>query len=153
MATDSNAVKPNRPSALDETLKIFSEKWTYAVLQELFFGVRRFDDFQRNLDISRSVLTTRLNHLVKYEVIRKVAYQDRPKRYEYKLTESGRAMYGSFVLLKQWGERWLNTGSAGELALVHASCSKKLEAELVCVHCGKPVSAHNTYPEAIHGTP
>lgn len=149
MASVSTAKKTRRPSALDETLKIFSEKWTFAVLQELFFGVRRFDEFQRNLEISRSVLTTRLNHLVKYEVICKVAYQDRPKRYEYKLTESGREMYGSFVLLKQWGERWLTSGAAGDLTLVHANCSRQLEAELVCIHCRKPVSAHNTYPAPV----
>src|SRR4051812_3703933 len=44
-----------------QTLEIVGEWWTLLLVRDAFFGVRRFEDFQRRLGISRSVLTNRLN--------------------------------------------------------------------------------------------
>lgn len=130
-----------RPAAVKQTLEIFSDPWAFAVLEELFFGVRRFDDFQKNLKISRSVLTRRLKHLAKQQVIERRRYQTRPDRFEYRLTDRGRDMYPIFVSLKQWGEKWLDGGSTDKLRLVHKPCNKDLDVETVCAHCQKAVNA------------
>eukprot|EP00456_Euglypha_rotunda_P025944 TRINITY_DN20917_c0_g1_i1.p2 TRINITY_DN20917_c0_g1~~TRINITY_DN20917_c0_g1_i1.p2 ORF type:complete len:130 (+),score=32.85 TRINITY_DN20917_c0_g1_i1:96-485(+) len=98
----------HRPVAIARVLDIFSDAWSFAVLQEAFFGVRRFDDFQQNLSISRSVLTQRLKHLVNQKILERRRYSTRPARYEYRLTERGRDMYPIFVAFRQWGERWLD---------------------------------------------
>lgn len=130
-----------RPVAVKRTLDIFSDQWSFSVLQELFFGVRRFDDFQRNLNISRSVLTRRLRHLEEQKIIQRSLYRERPNRYEYRLTERGRDMYPIFVAIRQWGERWLEDAQTPELQLVHNSCGKTLGFQLRCGNCNESVSA------------
>lgn len=57
------------------------------VVRDLMFGVSRFDDIQRRLGVARNVLTQRLEHLAHHEVIERVPYQQRPVRYDYRLTE------------------------------------------------------------------
>ncbi len=46
------------------TLSALGDTWSIMVLRELFFGVHRFNDLQRELEVSRSVLSDRLARLV-----------------------------------------------------------------------------------------
>ncbi|WP_272995906.1 helix-turn-helix domain-containing protein [Paraglaciecola agarilytica] len=130
-----------RPVAVKRTLEIFSDPWSFAVLQELFFRVRRFDDFQQNLNISRSVLTRRLRHLEEQQIITRKLYSNHAQRFEYVLTERGRDMYTIFVALRQWGERWLDDAQTEDLHLIHASCGQELDLQLVCGNCQHEVHA------------
>lgn len=140
-----------RPEAVERALEIFNDSWAFAVLQELFFGVRRFDDIQRNLQISRSVLTRRLKHLEDQQIIFKQLYNTRPDRYEYRLTDRGIDMYPIFVLLRQWGEKWLPNVAESDVKLTHKTCKKALTMVLSCEHCGDPVSARDVgYKVARH---
>ncbi len=138
MTADTPPSLPNRPAAVRKALDIFSDAWTFAVLQEMFLGVRRFDAFQKNLQISRSVLTRRLRHLVDEEVIRREVYQSRPTRYEYRLTERGMDMYAIFVALQRWGEQWLDA-RGDSFRLIHTPCDHELNPVVVCDHCRKPI--------------
>lgn len=132
-----------RPVAVGRVLEIFNDSWSFSVLQELFFGVRRFDDFQRNLNISRSVLTRRLRHLEEQQIISRKLYMSSPKRYEYKLTERGLDMYPIFVLLRQWGEKWLPDARVSGVHLRHRSCGQPLEMGLNCKACGGEIHARD----------
>lgn len=132
-----------RPEAVERALAIFSDSWAFAVLQELFFEVRRFDELQRNLNISRSVLARRLKHLEDQQIIRRKLYSTRPDRYEYRLTERGIDMYPIFVLLRQWGEKWLEQTAPPNFRLTHKSCHQELVMVLSCQHCGEAVTARD----------
>lgn len=136
------AAPVQRPAAVRNALEIFRDPWSFAVLQEAFFGVHRFDDFQRNLGISRSVLANRLQHLVGHEVLQRRPYQQRPERFEYRLSQRGREMYPIFVSLQQWGERWLG-GQDAAVRLVHRPCGHETHPQLVCDHCALPVRAED----------
>ena len=138
---DRAASATQRPAAVQRALKIFSDPWSFAVLQEAFFGVHRFEDFQRNLAISRSVLAKRLAHLVENEILERIRYQQRPDRFEYRLTDRGREMYPIFVSLREWGERWLGDLGGPDLRLVHAACGSETHPHLVCDHCGEQIRA------------
>lgn len=133
----------HRPAAVARALEIFSDSWSFAVLQELFYGVRRFDDFQKNLCISRSVLSRRLRHLVAQGIISRTVYQQRPERSEYRLTPSGRDMYAIFILLRDWGERWIDGAGEGDPVLIHLPCEQELAPVLICSHCQRPIDAHD----------
>src|SRR3954452_5249802 len=106
-----------RPAAVARALEVFRDPWSLRVLQEAFFGVHRFEDFQRNLAISRSVLAKRLAHLVGHGVLERVRSQQRPDRFEYRLTDRGREMYPIFVSLRGWAERWLDDIGGPDLRL------------------------------------
>lgn len=50
-------------------------------------GIRRFDDFQRSLGLTRHVLSERLKRLVEHGILTKVPYVERQERFEYQLTD------------------------------------------------------------------
>jgi DNA-binding HxlR family transcriptional regulator len=130
-----------RVDSVARTLEIFHDPWTFVVLREAFFGVRRFDDFQRNLDISRNILTKRLKHLVGHGILERILYQQRPNRYEYRLSERGYDMYPIFAALMRWGDRWLAGVDGAPLLLVHERCGKRTTPTVVCDHCHAPLVA------------
>src|SRR5262245_8014701 len=61
-------------------LEVVGERWTLLILRDAFLGVRRFDDFQADLGMSRTVLAGRLDALVDAGLLRREAYQRRPVR-------------------------------------------------------------------------
>ena len=70
-------------------LEVLGDRWTLLVIRDAFLGVRRFDDFQRELGIARNVLADRLARLVDEGVLERRRYQERPERHEYRLTAKG----------------------------------------------------------------
>ena len=86
-----------------KTLELVGERWTVLILREIFFGRRRFDEMAANLGIARNVLTQRLQRLQEEDVLTKVAYQQRPERFEYHLTDSGRDLLPVLDALIDWG--------------------------------------------------
>ncbi|HSY40206.1 MAG TPA: helix-turn-helix domain-containing protein, partial [Polyangia bacterium] len=75
--------------SIARTLELVGERWTVLVLRDVFLGIRRFDAIQRDLGVARNVLAARLDRLLAEDVLQKVPYQERPPRYEYRLTEKG----------------------------------------------------------------
>ena len=59
------------------------------MIRDVFIGINRFDDLQRDLGISRKVLAERLRHLVDAGMLERRPYSERPLRHEYVLTEMG----------------------------------------------------------------
>src|SRR5205823_14777410 len=94
------------------TLELIGERWTLLVLRDAFLGVRRFDDFQRDLGVARNVLAARLGRLVDEGVLERVAYQERPERFEYRLTEKGLDLWPVLATLMQWGDQHVMGGRA-----------------------------------------
>ena len=142
---ESGVEVPNsvRPAAVRKALSIFSDPWSFAVLQEAFFGVRRFDAIQRNLGISRGILAKRLRHLVEHGILERRRYQQRPDRFEYRLTDRGRDMYPIFLELMRWGERWLDDDGSPTVRLIHEPCGEPTAPRTTCDQCGKEIRAED----------
>jgi DNA-binding HxlR family transcriptional regulator len=111
------AESPDRPfdpsrCSIIGAVEALGDVWSILVLRELFLGVRRFNDIQRDLGISRSVLTDRLARLVELGVVRTVPYQDPGERvrHEYRPTRKGVGLLPVLVALKSWGDEHLNGG-------------------------------------------
>ena len=124
------------------TLDVVGERWTLLVLRDAFNGARRFEDFLARLPIARNVLTERLRTLVAHGILDRVPYQDRPTRYEYRLTQAGMELYPVIVGLMQWGNRH-RMGEAGTLDLRHKACGHQAEADVRCSGCGEPLTARD----------
>ena len=122
-----------------QSLEIVGEWWTLLIVRDAFFGVRRFEDFQRRLGVSRSVLANRLNRLVDEDVLTTHEYSTRPPRVEYVLTEKGRDLFPVLVALQQWGDRWASPKPP--VVLRHRDCGKLSRPHLVCSACGERISA------------
>ena len=91
--------------SIARSLEVLGDRWTILVMREAFMRVRRFEDFQRNLGVARNVLTDRLGRLVEEGILERVPYQDRPARFEYRLTEKGIDLWPMMMALLQWGDR------------------------------------------------
>ncbi|MDQ8934547.1 winged helix-turn-helix transcriptional regulator [Acinetobacter rudis] len=129
------------------SLSIMGDRWTLLIIRNAFMRTRRFDDFHKQLGITRHLLTERLNRLVEHNILRKVLYQEAPKRYEYKLTEKGLALYPVIMALTAWGNRWMNENKSFPIVTyTHQECGHKTQALMLCQCCGKPLTVRNISP-------
>ena len=132
-----------RIDSLTAVMGELGDRWSVLLLREAFFGVRRFVDFQRNLGISRTQLSTQLTELVDRKLLLRKLYQTRPERHEYRLTDKGLDLFTAIVALLQWGDRWLLDEPL--LLLEHDACEGALEVELRCSLCDATVDARSTH--------
>ena len=116
----------SRPDScsVGRAMDILGERWTFLILRESFYGVRRFSDMQRNLGIARNILSNRLQTLVGAGILERRRYQEEPERYEYRLTETGRGLYPAIIAIMRWGDEHLNDAlAAGRAAPQRAARS------------------------------
>jgi len=74
------------PCPIARATDLIGDWWTPLVMREFFYGRRRFDEIAESLQVPRAVLTARLGRLVEEGMLTRVAYQERPVRYEYRPT-------------------------------------------------------------------
>jgi DNA-binding HxlR family transcriptional regulator len=94
--------------SIARALEIVGERWTLLIIRDAFLGLRRFDEFQESLGISRNVLTDRLNRLVEEGIFEAIPYGTRQDRYDYQLTRMGLDLHVALVCLRQWGDKYLS---------------------------------------------
>jgi DNA-binding HxlR family transcriptional regulator len=125
-------------------MDVLSDRWTFLILREAFFGVRRYGQMQRNLGIARNVLADRLRQLVADGMFDRVRYRTDPDWYEYRLTERALALYPAIVALMRWANQHLATEQdADALELIHRSCGKPADPYLACSHCHQPLTGRD----------
>ncbi|MGW4212249.1 winged helix-turn-helix transcriptional regulator [Lentzea sp. NPDC004789] len=135
-----------RTCSMANALEIVGERWSLLALREVFAGNTRFDQIAAYTGASRDILATRLKKLVAFGVLEKRQYSDHPPRFEYLLTESGRALHNVMLMLKEWGDTYV---TEGPLPLVwQHSCGHVLEPRVVCAHCGEEAT-----PESLTRAP
>lgn len=125
-----------------QCLEVVGEWWSMLIVRDAFLGVRRFDQFQERLAISRNVLNQRLNHLVDAGVFEKVLYSEHPPRYEYRLTAKGRDLWPVLTTMRQWGDKHA-APHGPPMRIVHKGCGKVSHAILTCSACGGALSGRD----------
>ncbi|MBD7977025.1 winged helix-turn-helix transcriptional regulator [Serpens gallinarum] len=136
-----------QPCSLARTLSVVGDRWTLLVLRESFLGIRRFDEFEERLGVTRHVLANRLKKLTEAGVLNKVAYQQRPLRQEYRLTAKGRDLYPAVLALVNWGDRYMGGAEGAPIRHLHRTCGHPMQGVLVCSECGEPVAARDVVLE------
>lgn len=120
------------------TLDVVGDRWTLLILRTIFRGQRRFARIHDELGIARNLLTDRLGRLVDSGVLERVPYQDRPTRHEYRLTAKGADLSPALIALMGWGDRWYASDGPPTI-LFHQECGHRLELDVRCPHCDKPL--------------
>jgi DNA-binding HxlR family transcriptional regulator len=115
-----------------QSLEIVGEWWTLLILRDAFLGIRRFDDFVERLGISRNVLATRLDTLVAAGILERRPYDEGRGRYDYLLTDKGRALWPVMTALRQWGDEWIYGPGNEPLLIEHRSCGCTTTAQMTC---------------------
>jgi len=129
--------------SLARSLSVLGDRWTLLILRDAFLRVRRFEEFERSLKIARRVLSERLALLVEEGILAKVAYQEKPARYEYRLTEKGLALYPAIISLVHWGDTYYAGKKGPPLLHTHVKCGHDFRSVLTCSECGEAVAARD----------
>ena len=125
------------------SVAVIGDRWTLMILRDCLLGVRRFEDFERRLGISRSIVADRLKKLTDEGVLRREAYQDRPVRHEYRLTEKGLALHPVLMAIVHWGDVYYAGEDGPPLLHRHKACGCDFAPVTTCSACGEPISARD----------
>jgi DNA-binding HxlR family transcriptional regulator len=133
--------------SVGRALALVGERWSLLILREAFFGVRRFGQLARNLGIPRPTLSSRLRTLVDAGLLERVLYASDPDRHEYRLTDTGRDLFGAIVALMRWGDAHLAGPEGPPIVLRHDVCGEIADPRLTCHHCGEEIDVRNVTSE------
>ncbi len=131
----------NQTCSIAGALEVVGERWSLLIVRNVFLGLRRFDQIQANLGIARNVLQARLQKLIEQGVLERVPYQERPPRYEYRLTEKGIDLWPVVFSLMRWGDRHTPPPGGPAVVVEHRGCGGRVNEHRVCERCGKALQA------------
>jgi DNA-binding HxlR family transcriptional regulator len=127
------------------TTDLLGDWWTPLVLRELLLGQRRFNEIQQRLEVSRAILSQRLERLTAEGVVRRVQYEQAPPRFEYHLTDKGRALWDVILVMWQFGDDWMFDESPGALVeLVDRATGEPLRPRVVDAGTGEAIEHAST---------
>jgi DNA-binding HxlR family transcriptional regulator len=126
--------------SIARALELVGERWTILILRDVFLGTYRFEKLQNDLGIARNVLQTRLERLVEEGILRRVQYEQRPPRFEYRLTRKGTDLWPVLVGLLKWGDRYVSPSGA-PVVIEHRGCGGKMDDRRRCLRCGADLEA------------
>jgi DNA-binding HxlR family transcriptional regulator len=132
----------DEPCPVARGLSVIGDRWTVLILRDCFQRVRRFEQFQQRLGVTRHVLANRLRKLEDAGVLRKERYQERPPRYEYRLTEAGKELYPVLVSLIKWANEHVPSTVPSSFLLVSRATGEPITPLLIDENTGEPITPH-----------
>ena len=122
--------------SIARAMELIGHPWTLVVLRDLFNGIRRFDDLTNHIGIARNVLARRLAVLVDAGLVEKRSYQESGQRarYEYRLTEAGRALRPILLAVMAFGDTYLAGQEGPPMLVEHPECGGAVSVHLTCEH-------------------
>ena len=124
MSTQLNHDEEYCPVA--RSVSVVGDRWALLIVRDAFDGVCRFGDFQRNLSVSKNILSDRLRKLVDAGILQTQAASDGTSYQEYVLTEAGLSLFPLIVALRQWGEAHLFKRGERHSVLIDAETGKRV---------------------------
>jgi DNA-binding HxlR family transcriptional regulator len=130
---------PDQVCSIARSLEVVGERWTLLILRDALRGKTRFDEFREGLAIASNVLTARLERLCQEGLLERRAYQERPVRHEYVVTEKGRALGPAILMLMKWGDRYYPAKGGPPMLTIHRECGGVVNERLHCERCARRV--------------
>ena len=128
-----------------QCLEVVGEWWSMLIIRDAFLGVRRFDDFQSRLGISRNILNVRLTTLVEAGVLERVPYQQRPLRFEYRLSDKGRDPLAGPHHHARVGRQMGSAERRPPRSRARRRAGKVKHLNHTCSACGQPADRHSLH--------
>lgn len=120
-----------------DTMAIFGNRWSWALMGAALLGVRRFSEFESALGLPPSLLSGRLSTLREHGILEQVTGNGPGERSEYRLTPKGLAFFPVIAMTIGWAERWFDNGEGAALIQTHRACGARFFGILACDHCGE----------------
>lgn len=87
--------------------QLLSGKWAILILESLVNGPKRFNQIQKEIDITQATLATHLKQLEEEGLLTRTVFPEVPLRVEYELTEIGRGFKPVLDGIETWGEKYI----------------------------------------------
>ena len=138
-----------RESGASRAIDTIGDAWVLRILRSAFRGTRRFSGFLQALEVSRAVLSERLERMVADGLLFKTAPDG--GHAEYRLTEPALDLWGTLIAMWRWERDW---GTGRELQatladrprprLVHRDCGHEMTPRYICSHCREEITPFET---------
>jgi DNA-binding HxlR family transcriptional regulator len=122
---------------MSDALEVLGDRYSLAIVRELFYGYRRFSDLAALTGAPRTLLSGRLRRLEEAGVVTKRQYSERPVRHEYHLTPAGTDLFPVILTLREWGERHATDGEP--TAVFRHTCGAEFHPLTTCGACHKEI--------------
>lgn len=98
--------------SIARTLELLGDKWTLLIVRDLMWhGKHTFQALQDSAErIPTNILSERLKRLEHWGLVERRAYQQRPVRYAYHLTDEGKSLEPVLLQMMAWGHKRLGGG-------------------------------------------
>jgi len=121
--------------SLAQTLSVIGEHWTLLIIRDVFMGLRRFDEVQKDLNIARNVLSERLKGLVAEGILEKTRGES--GFYEYQLTDKGLALQPILLSMTHWGDKYKPNPKGKRLTFVDRREGRPIQSMCVRAQDGR----------------
>ena len=140
--TISDRVRP-ATSPLAAALDSVGDRWTLLLIEALLNGPRASATSRRTLAGSPRTCSAAASAARGGGAGARGALFERPPRFVYELTASGRELAGALRLLADWGARHREGGEAPR----HEACGTPVEMRWWCPTCERPVGRYEYRPD------
>ncbi|HVH37779.1 MAG TPA: helix-turn-helix domain-containing protein [Sphingomicrobium sp.] len=146
MPEEYNARAMNSPTLIRtcsiwRALEVVGDTPTLLLLEAIWLGEHRFDGLRDRTGLLKALLSDRLKRLVTAGLLRKQLYCESPPRYAYVMTDKGRGIYWTSLMLLRWETRWNEGKNKIAIELTHSKCGKRFTPEPACGSCGETIDA------------
>lgn len=87
--------------------KLLQGKWAILILHALNEGTKRFNELERDIQITHATLSSQLKYMEKEGLVHRTVYPEVPPRVEYSLTAMGRRFAPVLDSIRIWGEEYI----------------------------------------------
>ena len=87
--------------------KLLLGKWAILILHALSEGTKRFNELERDIQITHATLSSQLKYMEKEGLVHRTVYPEVPPRVEYSLTAMGRRFAPVLDSIQVWGEEYI----------------------------------------------
>jgi DNA-binding HxlR family transcriptional regulator len=129
----------NRECSIARAMDVIGDRWTLLVMREAYYGTTRFDEFEYFVGAAPNILSNRLKKLIDTNMVRKVPVPGHRGRYEYVLTNQGRAFFPAYLALKKWGDDWLSEPEGPQVVFVERGSGRPVKYPALRAANGKPL--------------
>jgi DNA-binding HxlR family transcriptional regulator len=125
--------------SIGRAMSLVGESWSILILRDLAQGLSQYEEFRKNLGISPSMLSKRLNELTEACLIKKTLYQDNPPRYAYSLTPRGEDFLPVIATLLAFGNKHASPNGI-DTQLMHSETHRRIDPIVVDERTGEPLN-------------
>ncbi|WP_132860737.1 winged helix-turn-helix transcriptional regulator [Shimia isoporae] len=129
-------------------MSVVGDRWTLLILRDCLFGIRKFDDIQRRLGITRHVLAERLKKLETAGLLERRPYQERPVRHEYVPTRAAKDFIPVMQTMIAWADAHLTTDKAPPYRILNRETRDPIAPKVIDANTGTEITSSSIWVES-----